>query len=225
MKRGVSAKLFVMLAGLHALAACAAEAVDDGAGRSVDMPLAWDTIDLAEADLTLPLITPLEINSLGKRIGEGQVFQNLYTFQGLRGYMLTSRVAFGHYSKRVSGELRSARDFRTFAEDLSLPPGGKMKLEQVHRFENGDPRTLGFYTRASAQPYHDSCFIARIGYLMVDYASIDREPDSVDTTVLVLLCGKLPADRVILDVLGKLKAVENRDAFRQRLSKSTMGTI
>ena len=108
------------------LAACAAEPVDDGAGRSVDMPLAWDTIDLAEADLTLPLITPLEINSLGKRIGEGQVFQNLYTFQGLRGYMLTSRVAFGHYSKRVSGELRSASDFRTSWSccAASCPPTG-----------------------------------------------------------------------------------------------------
>ncbi|MGE5766353.1 MAG: hypothetical protein ACM35H_04145, partial [Bacteroidota bacterium] len=43
---------------LAALAACATEEpVDDGVGRTVDMPLEWDDIDLAEADLTLPLTT------------------------------------------------------------------------------------------------------------------------------------------------------------------------
>jgi len=208
-----------------ALAACATEPVDDDLGRTVDMPLDWDAIDLAEADLTLPLVTPLAIKSLGKRVGEGQVFENLYTFQGLRGYVLTSRIVFGHYTNRVSDELRTGAVFQDYAEELSLAPGGKMKLEQVQRFENGDSRTAGFYTRASAEPYHSRCFIARIGYLMVDYASIERDPGSVDTIVEVLLCGNLPSDEVMLAFLGRLNAVENRADFRQRLSKSTIGTI
>lgn len=225
MKRAIFARVLVVLAGLLALTACATQPVDDDRGRTVDMPLEWDAIDLAEADLTLPLVTPMEINSLGKRVGEGQVFENLYTFQGLRGYLLTSRIAFGHYTNRISDELRTGRLFHDYAEELSLPPGGKMKLEQIHRFENGDPRTKGFYTRASAEPYHSRCFIARIGYLMVDYASIEREPESVDTIVEVLLCGNLPSDEAMLDFLGRLKAVENRAEFRSRLSKSTIGTI
>jgi len=223
--RGKFALWVLTVMAAAALTACASEPVDDDPGKLVDMPLDWDDIDLAEADLTLPLVTPLEINTLGKRVGEGQVFENLYTFQGLRGYLLTSRIAFGHYTNRVSDELRTGRVFYDYAEELSLPPGGKMKVESIHRFENGDPRTKGFYTRAAAEPYHSSCFIARIGYLMVDYASIERTPESVDTIVEVLLCGKLPSDEVMLAFLGKLKAVENRAEFRQRLSKSTIGTI
>ena len=224
MGRGVTVRILA-LAGLLALAACATEPADDDAGRLIDMPLDWDDIDLAEADLTLPLITPLEINSLGKRVGEGQVFENLYTFQGLRGYLLTSRIVFGHYSNRVSDELRTGAAFNKYAEELSLPPGGKMELGQVHRFENGDARTAGFYTRASAEPYHSRCFIARIGYLLVDYASVERKPDSVDTIVEVLLCGKLPSDEAMLAFLGRLQAVENRADFRAKLSQSTIGTI
>ncbi|MGF1591774.1 MAG: hypothetical protein ACFCUW_00765 [Kiloniellaceae bacterium] len=222
---GKALSVLSMPAVLLGLAACASGPVDDGAGRTIDMPIEWQSIDLAEADLTLPLITPIGIGSLGKRTGEGQVFENLYTFQGLRGYVLTSRIVFGHYTGRVSDRLRSVQAFRSFAEELSLPPGGKMTLGEVTRFQNGDPRTLGFYAAASAEPYHDRCFVARIGYLLVDYASVKREPDSVDTIVEVLLCGRLPQEPVLLEFLGSLKAVDNRAAFRRELSRRPIGTI
>jgi len=101
-----------MLAGLVALAACATEPSDDGSGRFVDMPLDWDEIDLAQADLNLPLVVPLEIASLGRRIGEGQVFENLYTFHGVKGYVLTSRVAFGSWSERYREQLGSLPDIK-----------------------------------------------------------------------------------------------------------------
>jgi len=214
-----------LLAAMLALAACAGETKTEESERFVDMPLTWKPIDLAEADLTLPLATPAEISALGKRVGEGQVFENLYTFHGLKGYVLTSRVVFAYYTSRVSRRLRSPGDFKQFVHELSLPPGGAMQGVEAKAFKNGDPHTQGFYGRAAAPPYHDRCFVARIGYLMVDYASVRREADSVDTIVSVLLCGNLPSEATLLNMLETIRAVEDRDAFRAKLSKQPIGTI
>jgi len=218
-------RMLVMAAGLLGLAACATEPVDDGAGRTIEMPLQWQDIDLAEADVTLPLTTPVEIATLGKRIGEGQVFENLYTFHGLKGYVLTSRIVFGHYTGQVSKRLRSGGAFKLFAEELSLPPGGTMRVLQAQPFTSGDARTQGYFGRAAARPYHDRCFVARVGYLLVEYASVEREADSVDTIVEVLLCGSLPSDAALVEMLQQVKAVEDRAAFRRELAKRPIGTI
>jgi hypothetical protein len=212
------------VAALFALAACAGPE-DDGGEHFIEMPLKWESIDLGQADLTLPLAAPLEIATLDKRIGEGQVFENLYTFHGLKGYVLTSRIVFGSYSERTSARLRSGGDFKLYAEDLSLPPGGKMQIAEVRRFTTADPHTQGYYGKGAAPPYHDRCFIARIGYLMVDYTSVERAPDAVDTIVDVVLCGDLPKDSALLDLLQQVRAVENREKFRQDLSKRRIGTI
>jgi hypothetical protein len=215
-----------LLPGLLLLGACASEPPpDDGSGRTVQMPQQWDAIDLADADLTLPLVAPLEIATLGKRIGEGQVFENLYTFHGVKGYVLTSRVAFGGYTTRYSGLLRSPEAFRDFTAELKLPPGGAVTVGEARAFLNGEPATRGFVAEAAVPPYHDRCFVARVGYLMVDYASVTREPDAVDTVVEAFLCGDLPRHAKLLEMMTRVKAVEDRAAFRRALAKSAIGTI
>ncbi|MEQ8357550.1 MAG: hypothetical protein RH942_18590 [Kiloniellaceae bacterium] len=207
------------------LSACAADPSADGGERFVVFAQEAQTIDLAETDLTLPLTSPLEISTVRKRVGEGQIFENYYSFHQVKGYIRTSRVAFGHFSTNVSNELRRSGDFHRFASNLSVPPGDKLEVGKVSRFENGDPHTLGFYTLAAGAPYHQDCFVARIGYRLVDYASVEREPESVDTLVEVLLCGKLPKREVLLSFLATLKAVENRENYRRELSKRPIGTI
>jgi hypothetical protein len=221
---GTTAKV-AALAALLALTACATEPVDDGAGRTIDMPLEWDEIDLAEADLTLPLVAPLDIATLGRRIGEGQAFENLYTFHGLKGYVLTSRIAFGSYTERFSKTLRSLSNFKAHVAELSLPPGGEIEVLEAQPFLNGKPLTRGYVAKATAAPYHNRCFVARIGYVMVEYASVERDPDSVDTVIEALLCGNLPKETVLLDMLMKVKAVEDRAAFRRELARRPIGTI
>src|SRR3546814_4885440 len=69
----------------------------------------------------------------------------LYTFHGLKGYVLTSRIVFGHYTGQVSKRLRSGGAFKLFAEELSLPPGGTMKVLQAQPFTSGDARTQGYF--------------------------------------------------------------------------------
>jgi len=231
MGRGVPVHVCVILAGLFGLSACATEPVDDGSGNFVDMPLDWDEIDLAEADLTLPLLVPLEIASLGRRVGEGQVFENLYTFHGVKGYVLTSRVAFGSWSEHYTERLASLTDFKDYAAELSLPPGGQVEVRWPKPFLNGkfaegQSLSRGFVSReASAPPYFDRCFVARTAYRMVDYASVKRAPGAVDTVVEVLLCGDLPEQDLLEQMLVKVQAVENRAAFRNELSRRTVGTI
>lgn len=223
---GGAALVLLVAAVLLALAACATEElVDDGSGRTVEMPLEWDDIDIAEADLTLPLTTPLEISTLGKRIGEGQVFENLYTFHRLKGYVRTSRVVFGSYTERFSKTLRSLGDFKDYAAELTLPPGGEVTVLEARAFPHGKPSTRGYIARATIPPYHDRCFIARIGYVMVEYASVERDPDSVDTIVEALLCGNLPRETALLEMLTNVQAVEDRAAFRRELSRRPVGTI
>lgn len=223
---GRAALMLLAAVLLMGLAACATEEpVDDGSGRTVEMPLEWDDIDLAEADLTLPLTAPLEIGSLGKRVGEGQVFENLYRFHRLKGYVRTSRVVFGSYTERFSKTLRSLEDFKAYAGELRLPPGGGVTVLEARPFQDGKPSTRGYVATATIPPYHDRCFIARIGYVMVDYASVQRDPDSVDTVVQALLCGKLPTEAALLEMLTKVQAVEDRAAFRRELAKRPIGTI
>lgn len=221
-----TALVLLAAASLAVLAACATdEPADDGRGRMVEMPLEWDDIDLAEADLTLPLITPLEIGRLGKRVGEGQVFENLYSFHRLKGHVRTSRVVFGSYTERFSQTLRSLDDFKAYAAALHLPPGGEVKLLETRPFSDGKPTTRGHIATATIPPYHDRCFIARIGYVLVEYASVKRDPDSVDTVVQALLCGRLPSEAALLEMLTEVQAVENRATFRRELAKRPIGTI
>jgi len=212
-------------AALLLVAACAAEPQNDGSGSTIAMPQRWDAIDLGDADLNLPLVAPLEVASLGKRIGEGQVFDNLYTFHGVKGFVLTSRVALGSFSERYSKTLRDMADFRAFAGELSLPPGGTVTLLDARAFLNGQPLTRGFVAEAAVPPYQDNCFVARVGYLSFDYASVKRDPDAIDTVVEAFLCGDLPRHTALLDMMTKLRAVDDRAAFRRALARSPVGTI
>lgn len=207
------------------LGACATEPGEDGSGRPINFPQESEVIDLADTDLTLPLDSPLEISAVSERVSEGQVFENIYKFHKVKGFLRTSRVIFGHFSANTSRSLRHQGFFEAFAGDLSAPPGDALELGPVYRFQNGDTHTQGFYAFAGEDPYFDSCFVARIGYLLVDYASVKREEDSVDTIVEVFLCGELPPKTALLDFLAHVTTVEDREAYRHELSKRAIGTI
>lgn len=213
------------LAALLALAACAGEPVDDGNGRPIDFPQESETIDLGDTDLTLPLESPLEISTVSERVSEGQVFENLYAFHQVTGFLRSSRIVFGYYSDKTARSLRHQGFFEAFAGELTLSSGDALELGPVYRFENSDSHTQGFYAFAGEDTYFDSCFIARIGYLLVDYASVPAEEDSVDTIVEVFLCGDLPQKQRMLNFLAQLKTVKDRGAYRRELSKRAIGTI
>ncbi len=221
-RSGVAAALTAALV----LAACATEPAEDGSGRPINFPQESEAIDLAETDLTLPLDSPLEISAVRERVSEGQVFENVYKFHEVKGYLRTSRVIFGHFSADTSRSLRHQGFFEAFAGDrLSAPQNEGMELGPVYRFQNGESHTQGFYAFAGEDPYFDSCFVARVGYLLVDYASVPADEDSVDTVVEVLLCGALPPKDVLLDFLAHVKTVDDREAYRHELSKRAIGTI
>jgi hypothetical protein len=205
------------------LTACAMP--DEGGERFVDMPDDWETVDLAEADLTLPLTLPFEIRHLGKRIGEGQIFENLYSFNGVKGFVLTSRVFFGHYSENTMLQLRRSATFHSFAEDLPEVQRRSLKVGKVFGFSNQDPNTVGHYTVAVSEPRHESCFIARVGYRLVDYNAVARAPGDIDTIVVVQLCDDRLDEETLVDLLRGVEAVEDREAFRQALSRRAVGTI
>ena len=214
-----------LLAGAILLTAAACAAPEEDGERFIDMPDSWKTIDLAEADLTLPLDLPFQIRRLGKRVGEGQVFENLYAFNGVKGYLLTSRVFFGHYSENTMLKLRRAQTFHSFAEDLPEVRRRKLKIGTVQGFSNGDPNTVGHYTLAAAGPLQERCFIARVGYRLVEYSAIERQPGAIDTIVIALLCGDRVEPDALVALLRDVAVVEDRDAFREALSKRPIGTI
>lgn len=223
---GRAARSLCLGAALLALAGCATEEpVDDGRGKPIDFPLEAEAIDLAETDLALALESPLEFSTVRKRVSEGQVFENVYEFHHVKGFLRTSRVIFGHFSGNTSRSLRHQGFFEAFADDLSVPQVDALELGPAYRFENGDPHTQGFYAFTSGAPDHERCFVARIGYLLVDYASVESEADSVDTIIEAFFCGELPPKNVLLDFLARIKTVDDRDAYRRELSKRAIGTI
>lgn len=219
-------RLVTAVATLLALSACAADTpVDDGNGRRIEFPPEAETIDLAETDLALPLDSPLEIAAVRQRVSEGQVFENIYRFREVTGFLRSSRVVFGYFSDTTFQSLRHQGFFEAFAGERMLRRDDGLELGPVYRFDNGDPHTQGFYAFAGEDPYFDSCFVARIGYLLVDYASVPSSADSIDTIVEVFLCGELPPERALLAFLAQIKTVEDRDAYRRELSRRTTGTI
>ena len=222
--RRVAAKALAM-ASLLWLAACAAPGNGETDEHFVDLPDKWDRIDLAEADLTLPLTSPLEISALQKRVGEHQVYENLYTFHGITGYVLTSRVFFGHYSAKVSERLADSADFAQFAEDNPTLQRRDLELAKPRSFKHPQQRSRGFYSKALAENRHEDCFVARIGYLLVDYNSVKRQPGAVDTLVVAVLCSDDLDEAALLTLLGEIAVVENRDKFRRDLSRRGIGTI
>lgn len=222
---GTTAKA-AALAALLALTACATEPVNDDSGRFVEMPGKWETIELAEADLTLPLVAPLEIASLRRRVDESHTVEDVYAFQGIEGYVKTTRTASGIYPEAYANQLRAGKPrSNDFIAGLSLPSADKV-IAFPYAFLNGKSRdgrflSRGFTADGSAPPYHDDCFVARTAYLMVDLTAIERTEDAVDTVVEVLLCGKLPKHTALVQMLMQVEVVRDRLSFREALSRHT----
>ena len=223
----------VALAALLALTACATGPEDSG-GRYVEKPQEWKAIDLTEADLNLPLVAPLEIASLERRTSDGQKHEDIYTFQGVKGYVKTSRLASGIFPESYASSLKAGRPrSNTYIAGLSLPPADRVVAPYPWAFLNGkslDGKFLsrGFTAEGSARPYYSQCFIARTAYLMVDLEAIKRTPDAIDTVVEVLLCGNrgdLPTYNELVQMLARIEAVEDRDTFREELARRGIGTI
>ena len=217
------------LATLIILAACAT-GPGDGGGRYVEKPEEWKAIDLAEADLNLPLVAPLEIASLERRMGDGKEYEEIYTFRDLEGYVKTSRMASGTYPEAYAKSLRAGRPrSSTYIAGLSLPSADKIDASFPFSFLNGkffDQKSLsrGFTAGGSAPPSYDRCFVARTAYLMVDLDAIKHSADAVDTIVEVLLCGDLPRNTALVQMLMRVDVVADRGAFRQGLARREAGT-
>ncbi len=212
-------------ASLLLLAACASPAVDDGAGRMVDLPDRWDPIDIGDADLDLPLRSPFEISDLRERVGAHQIFENLYTFQGVSGYLVTSRVFFGHFSKNTATEVAEIDAFLSFAEERNLVQRRQLTLAPVRPFRHPRLHGTGYYTKAVSPLRHEDCFIVRVGYLLVEYSSVERKPEDIDTIVAGVLCSDNLDEAAVLTLLSRLEVVEDRDDFRKVLSQRRIGTI
>ena len=207
------------------LAACAGPQVDDGSGRIIDMPERWDPIDIGEADLDLPLRSPFEISDLRERVGAQQIFENLYSFQGVSGYLVTSRVFFGHFSENAAGEVSDRDAFLGFAKGQPIVERRRLTLAPVKPFSHPDLHSVGYYTKAASELRHEDCFILRIGYLLVEYSSFEREPADIDTIVAGTLCSDDLDEAELLTLLSRLKVVKDRKDFRKALSKRRIGTI
>lgn len=215
------------LAGALALllAACAGSDVDDGRGRTIELPAEWDPVDIGEADLDLPLRTPFEIRELRQRVGALQLFQNLYSFQGVNGYLMTSRVFVGRFSGNAAAEIGDQEDFLNFAEAQSIVRRRNLTLEPVEAFRHPRLHSTGYYTRASAERRGETCFVVRVGFLLTEDSFVEREPDDIDTIVAGTLCSLEMDEDILLALLTRLQVVRDRDGFREALSKRRIGTI
>jgi hypothetical protein len=217
------------LAVLTTLAACTG--AQTGGSSYVENPSEWKTIDLAEADLTLPLVAPLEIASLERRADSSRELQEIYTFQGIEGYVKTTRRIAGAYPEAYAQSIKAGYAAKPYIAGLSLPAVDRIESQVAWAFLNGkshDGKFLsrGFTTEGSAPPRYDHCFIARTAYLMVDLEAIKRTPDAVDTVVEVLLCsnrGDLPRYTALVQMLARIDVVADRDAFRRELARHAGG--
>lgn len=207
------------------LSACATPEVDDGSGRSIDLPEKWDPIDIGEADLDLPLRSPFEITELRERVGAYQIFQNLYSFQDFSGYLVTSRVFVGQFSENASAEIDDLKDFLSFAEEQPIIRRRKLTLAPVKPFKHPDQHAVGYYTKATSELRHEDCLVLRIGTLLVEDSAAAREPEDIDTIVAGTLCSDRLDEAALLALLSRLEVVRNRDDFRKALSQRRIGTI
>lgn len=205
------------------LAGCAATEPEDPNGRIVALPQTWDEIDIGEADLDLPLTSPFEISELRERVGAYQLFENYYSFHGVNGFLVTSRVFLGHFAKNPTREVRDAEDFLRFARGLPVVEGRGLTVGSAKSFKLPDLRSEGFYTKAISEQRHEDCFIFRVGYLLVGQSPV--KGDDMDTIVVGQLCGDDLDEAAVLDLLARVKVVKDRDQFRQALSRRKIGTI
>ena len=212
-------------AALALLAACAGPGAGGDDERLVDLPEEWDPIDIGEADLDLPLRSPFGISELKERVGARQIFENLYTFEDVTGYLVTSRVFFGHFSENAATEVGDLEDFRSFAEDQGLVRRRRLELASVKPFRHPEHYSSGYYTRAISPLGSRDCFVLRVGYLLVEYSSFEREPEDIDTVLYGTLCSPQLDETRLLALLTQVQVVEDRDVFRKALSKRRIGTI
>jgi hypothetical protein len=219
------------LFGLTILAACVT--TPSGGGRYVDKPEEWERVDLAEADLNLPLVAPLEIASLERRVDSGSEREEIYTFRGMEGYVKTTRKIFGIYPEAYARSLRAGHPRSTsYIAGLSLPSAEGINAPFPRAFLNGKSHagknlSRGFTAEGAALPHYTHCFVSRVAYLFVKLEAAERSDDAVDTVVEALLCGNrsrnLPRHTDLVQMMARIDAVTNRDAFRDALSQPSAG--
>ncbi len=217
------------LLGVTILAACATSS--SGGGSYVDNPEEWQAVDLAEADLNVPLVAPLEVASLQRRVGSGNAREEIYTFHDAAGYVKTSRVIGGTYSESVVRSIRGGSVNRDYIASLSLPSADTIVVPVPWAFLNGRSRagkflSRGFAAGGSAPPRYKNCFVSRVAYLFVELEAVDNnDGEAFDTVVEVLLCGDLPSETDLLRMMAQVDAVKDREAFRAELSRQAAGAI
>ncbi len=217
-------------AALLVLTACAGAPA--GGARYVDNPSEWKAIAPAEADLNLPLVAPLEIASVERRMNDSKEHQEIYTFEDVEGYVKTTRLAAGIYPEAYARSLKAGGTrSRSYIAGLSLPSADKIDALPFGFLNgkslDGNFLSRGFTAEGSARPRYTNCFVARTAYLMVDLKAIKRTPDAVDTVVEVLLCGNrgdLPPPTDLVQMLVRVDVVADRDAFRQELGQHRAGS-
>jgi len=210
--------------GCLALAACAVQSADDDISHYVKSPSEWQSIELTEADLTLPTVSPLRIASLSRRVNNGEAVEDLYLFHGSEGYVKTSRLIGDIYPESAVQSIRGGSASRDYIANLSLPATESIVVPAAWGFQNGKSRagkflSRGFAAQGSAPPRHDDCFVAHVAYLFVELEAAERSGDTFDTIVEVLLCGGLPRDTDLMQMMVQIDAVRDRAAFRAELAR------
>lgn len=231
-QRGAACRIGALF-GLTILAACVTPS--SGGGHYVDKPEEWKAVALAEADLNLPLVAPLEIASLERRVGGGSEREEIYTFRGVEGYVKTTRKISGIYPEAYARSLKAGHPRSTnYIAGLSLPSAERIDTPYPWAFLNGKSHagkklSRGFTAEGAAPPNYTHCFVSRVAYLFVDLEAAERSDDAVDTVVEVLLCGnrsrKLPRHTHLVQMMARIDAVKDRETFRNALARRSAGTL
>ncbi|WP_316980038.1 hypothetical protein [Shumkonia mesophila] len=175
----------VAAAGLLLVSACQTGPVDSG-GRGMQLT-EWKIVDVAEVDLTLPLLIAPKVTKAEYQCRDNNMNHHRLQLDGGKGGIYTQYVVASLYGEETEKSLNDVEKFKTFVSDFVK--GDLAGFDEVREVKHGSKKSAGFVTIADVKnPVRDKCIFARVGYRLKGRTVYDNDFGNLDTAIDFWYC-------------------------------------
>ena len=205
----------VAAAGLLLVSACQTGPVDSG-GRGMQLT-EWKVVDVAEVDLTLPLLIAPKVTKAEYMHRNNRINHYRLQLDGGKGWIFTERAASSWYSDETRKKIGDVEAFRKAASDCFKKD--LAGFDEIREIKHGSKKSTGFAAIVDVKSAaKDKCFFARAAYRIKGQTVYDNDFGNADTIVEITYCNPKVGFGDFSRGLENVDMVGDRAAFAAALA-------
>ncbi len=205
----------VAAGALLLISACQTGPVDSG-GRGMQLT-EWKVVDVAEVDLTLPLLISPKVTKAEYQCRDNNFNHYRMRLDGGKGHIFTQRVVASLFSEDTEKTLKDVETFKKFAADLVKED--LAGFDEIRDVKHHSKKAVGFVAMLDVKtPVKDKCLVARVGYRLKGRTVYDNDFGNLDTVTAYWYCDPNVKFDDFSRALENVDEVTDRAAFAAALA-------